>query len=632
MCGIAGLVGDFESAAGRRFVQTLNASLASRGPDAEGLEAWQGAVLGHRRLSIFDLSALGNQPMLAPNRDVGVVFNGAIYNFPSLRRELEAAGYEFRSRSDTEVLVHGYRHWGVEQLLPKLRGMFAVGIWDAPNRKLTLFRDRMGVKPLLYAVRGNTIAFASTARALHDAGSAPDIDLEGVAEFLEHGYVTDDRSIFRDVRKVPAGGVVEWQDGRLRSWAYWAMPTTPEAAAISFDEAVEETERIFLDAVKMRLAADVKVGALLSGGIDSSLVCWAIATLGGDVTAFTIGTPNDPLDESADAIATARALGIPHAVIPVAPDDTPGADDLADAYGEPFAVSSALGMLRVSKAVSQSATVLLTGDGGDDVFLGYPEHKVFWMAQRLARALPSSTLPAWRAARGLLPERGPLGRAKHFLDYSTGGLGAIGAVHDGLPFYWSHQLLGGRMKDLSVTHRAIPWSHDSAKKLMTDFLQHDRRTRFTGEYMTKVDGGAMRYAVEARSPFLDHVLWEFAAGLPYAMRLRGGTLKAVLRELARRRIGNRVADGAKKGFGIPVGRWLARRWGPAFERAMSDSHLEREGLIDAGRVISTWRRFADRGFVPNQLWYLFVLETWFRRHGMGRGPVARQAQPRRGAE
>jgi asparagine synthase (glutamine-hydrolysing) len=321
MCGIAGLAGDFEAAIGQNAVRILNQSQALRGPDAEGMESWPGAVLGHRRLSIFDLSALGNQPMLSPDRQVGVVFNGAIYNFRDLRRELEDNGFEFRSQSDTEVLVHGYRQWGAVKMLAKLRGMFAVGIWDAQNRKLTLFRDRLGVKPLLYAVRGDQFAFASTARALHEAGFSNEIDLDGVTEFLDYGYVTDDRSIYSGVHKVPAGGMLEWTDGELRITRYWELPQADADSKISFDEAVERTESIFLDSVKLRLAADVKVGALLSGGVDSSLVCWAIAKLGGNIRAFTIGTPNDPMDESADAAATARSLGIPHQIIPLAPDD-----------------------------------------------------------------------------------------------------------------------------------------------------------------------------------------------------------------------------------------------------------------------------------------------------------------------
>ena len=613
MCGIAGLAGGFDRESGEGLVRTLNASMALRGPDAEGLESWPGAVLGHRRLSIFDLSELGNQPMLSADRQIGVVFNGAIYNFLDLRRELEAAGYAFRSRSDTEVLVHGYRHWGVEKMLPKLRGMFAVGIWDAPNRKLTLFRDRLGVKPLLYTVRGTQLAFASTARALHDAGLAPEIDLDGVTEFLEYGYVTDERSIYAGVEKVPAGGLVEFSERGLRKSTYWELPQVDQNSKISFEEAVERTESIFLDSVKLRLEADVKVGALLSGGVDSSLVCWAVSKLGGNIGAFTIGTPNDPMDESADAVATARLLGIPHQVIPLAPGEAPGADDLASAYGEPFGCSSALGMLRVSNAVKQEATVLLTGDGGDDIFLGYPEHKIFWMAQQLAANLPgAAALPVWKKVRGLLPKSGPLKRGRNFLDFTLGGVGAIAHIHDGLPFYWSNGLLGARMKDRTVAHRSLQWSQGSARNLMTEFLKYDRSTRFTGEYMTKVDGGAMRYAVEARSPFLDQYLWEFAGSLPFGLRLRGGVLKAVLRQMARKNIGERVASGAKKGFGIPVRKWLAGRWGANFQESMRNSQLAREGLVDSGRILEVWKKYAPTGEVPLQLWYLFVLETWFR--------------------
>ena len=206
MCGIAGLIGPCEPHRGRQAVHAMTDSLAWRGPDAEGFACWPGAILGHRRLSIFDLSELGNQPMLSADRQVGVVFNGAIYNFLELRRELEQEGCEFRSRSDTEVLVHGYRRWGIETMLPKLRGMFAIGIWDAAKRKLYLVRDRLGVKPLLYAIQGATLAFASTARALRDAGYATEIDEDSVMEFLEFGYVTDDRCIYRGVQKAPAGG------------------------------------------------------------------------------------------------------------------------------------------------------------------------------------------------------------------------------------------------------------------------------------------------------------------------------------------------------------------------------------------------------------------------------------------
>ncbi|MDT5293856.1 MAG: hypothetical protein QOJ76_736, partial [Acidobacteriota bacterium] len=372
MCGIAGLVGEGDGRAARGAVERMVRALARRGPDGEGVESWDGAVLGHRRLAIFDLSEAGRQPMNSADGAVSVVFNGAVYNFLELRAELEARGCRFKSRTDTEVLVEGYREWGMDALARRLRGMFAFGLWDARARKLFLVRDRLGVKPLLYAASTDgTLAFASTVRALRRGGFAGEIDEQAVTEFLEFGYVTDDRAIYQGVRKVPAATILEWSEGGdVRAREYWSPPTVNDAvdaaAKLSFEEAVEETERLFLRAVEMRLHADVPVGALLSGGVDSSLVCWAVARLGGDVTAYTVGTPGDPWDETADAQATARALNVRHKVLNVSADDAPGVGELVAAYGEPFACASALGMLRVSRAVSPEAKVLLTGDGGDD--------------------------------------------------------------------------------------------------------------------------------------------------------------------------------------------------------------------------------------------------------------------------
>ncbi|MGH8335664.1 MAG: asparagine synthetase B family protein, partial [Gammaproteobacteria bacterium] len=350
-----------------------------------------------------------------------------------------------------------------------------------------------------------------------------------------------------------------------------------------------------------------------SGGVDSSLVCWAIAKLGGDVQAFTIGTPGDAWDETADARATAAQLKIAHRVIEVSPEDAPDVDELVSAYGEPFACASALGMLRVSRAVKPFATVLLTGDGGDDVFLGYPEHKNLWMAQKLARSVPGALANAWPALRRAIPQAGSLRRATHFLDYATGGLGAVARVHDGLPFYERNGLLGERLAAATVEQRRIPLSHESARNLLAEFLVYDRRTRFVGEYLTKVDGGTMYYALEARSPFLDQELWNYAAALPHEIRLRGGVLKAVLREMARRNIGERVASGPKRGFGIPVQRWLAGRWRGGFEDALSGSLLERDGYVRTGAASAALQWACGRGEAPVQLWYLYVLETWLRR-------------------
>ncbi|HEV2801798.1 MAG TPA: asparagine synthase (glutamine-hydrolyzing) [Pyrinomonadaceae bacterium] len=618
MCGIAGLVIARNSRAERdEAVARMIRALARRGPDGTGLELWPHAALGHRRLAIFDLSEAGRQPMLSADREVGVVFNGAIYNWRELRTELEGRGSEFHTQTDTEVLVEGYRVWGIDALVNRLHGMFAFGLWDEQRQKLFLVRDRLGVKPLVYAAtRDGRLAFASNLRALRAAGVlADEIDAAALVEYLEFGFVTDARAIYSGASKVAAGTILEWSaaDGATETRTYWSPPVAAETNAPSFDEAVEEVERLFLRAVEMRLFADVPVGALLSGGVDSSLVCWAIAKLGGDVTAYTIGTPNDPLDETADARATAEALGISHRVLNLSATDAPDVAELAAAYAEPFACSSALGMLRVSRAVAPSATVLLTGDGGDDVFLGYPEHRYLWFASRLARRTPALAASAWsETLRARFPRRGLARRAASFLDYATGGLGAVTNARDGLPVYEREGILGERLAGVRLAQRDIPRSRESARRVLAEFLEYDRHTRFTGEYLPKVDGATMHYALEARSPFLDQKLWEYAAALPLDLRLHGGTLKAILRELARRRIGERVAGGRKRGFGIPAGRWLAGRWRTRVEETLRDSILGREGWIDAEAALKKFAREAEGGEASLQTWYLFVLETWMR--------------------
>ena len=632
MCGISGLVGSSDRIYARDCVRKLNAALARRGPDSEGIESWDTATLGHRRLSIFDLSDAGRQPMVSEDGHVALVFNGAIYNFWALRGELEARGCVFRSRTDTEVLLQGYLEWGLDELVPRLRGMFAIGIWDDRRRKLFLVRDRLGIKPLCYALRDGVLAFASTPRALRNAGFATAIDPEAVAEYLEFGYVTDDRSIYKGIAKVPAGTILEWADGRIATRIHWA-PSTRIDFRGTFDEAVQETRRLFLQAVERRLLADVPVGALLSGGIDSSLVCWAIRELGGDITAFTVAAPGDPLDESEDAQLTAKELGLRHRMLDLSGEEFPDAEELVAAYGEPFACSSGLGMLRLSKAVKSSATVLLVGDGGDDVFLGYPEYRNFLNAARVAEFVPNSVASLWPSLRGVLPEIGSLGRARHFIDYVTGGLGSAVRVRPGFPSLQRQAISGERLDGCSVSRRLIPESPASARRLLDEFLEYDRRGRFVGEYMVKVDGATMYYALEARAPFLDADLCDFARSLPYDLRLRGGQLKAVLRELARREIGERVAGGRKRGFGVPAERWMLDRWRNHVDEVFGHSTLVDEGWIRAEGLARAWQRAKSSGFVGLQLWYLYVLELWLRAeqdYCKNLTPVADMARPSSG--
>jgi asparagine synthase (glutamine-hydrolysing) len=611
MCGIAGIVGFRDQDAATNTVKRMLIALRRRGPDSEGIYGWSKALFGHRRLSIFDLSDAGDQPMLSRDGNLGVVFNGAIYNFRELRKSLEEIGYSFRSQTDTEVLLHGYHAWGVDQLVEKLRGMFAFGLWDNRTRELYLVRDRLGVKPLCYTTTNGQLAFASTPRSLRAANLACEIDKQAIVEFLEFGYITDERSVYENTTKVRAGHILQWKDGKFSEREYWRQPAVEETS-ISFKEAVEETERLFLQAVQRRLFADVPVGALLSGGIDSGLVCWAIAELGGNITAYTVGTPGDVLDETSDAKATANQLGVRHEVLPLVSNDEPQIDDLTSAYAEPFACASALGMLGVARVVRASATVLLTGDGGDDIFLGYPEHKHLWLAQNLANATPQVVGNVLKACQGIIPRHGTLKRLSSFLSYSTGGIGAVASAHDGLPMYKRNRLLGDMFKEADVPGRKVEWSPARARTVLSDFLAYDRKTRFTGEYMTKVDGATMHHSLEARSPFLDQDLWEFAARLPFQLRLHGGRLKSVLREIARRRLGSRVSRGRKRGFGIPVQRWLVHGWRRTVEESLRGGMLEKLGMIQMGPVMQQLDKAAQEGCAPNQLWYLFVLEKWLR--------------------
>jgi len=558
--------------------------------------------------------------MLSADGQTGLVFNGCIYNFMELRRELESCGRNFHSNCDTEVLLQGYLQWGIDQLVRRMRGMFAFGIWDARKRTLVLVRDRLGVKPLVYAASDREISFASTITALTASGHPREIDPLAVLDILEFGFITEQRAIYKGISKLPPATIAEWCDGRLTQRQYWSLDSPSESQKITFEEAVEETERLLVESVELRLVSDVPVGALLSGGVDSTLVCWAMHKLNADITAFTVRAPSDPADESAAAAHTASILRIPHQIVDM-PEVPASLDELLDAYCEPFPCSSALPMLWVSKAVKQFATVLLTGDGGDDVFLGYPLFEHAWMAQRLACALPAPLAPAIGGARNLLPGRGALGRAGNFLGYATEGLGAFSRAHNGLPYFEQRHLLGERLAGLQLPQRQIPSSFVSARNLVLEVEKHHRGLTFLSEFMPKVDLATMHYSIESRAPLLDQRLWEFAAKLPPDIRLRGGELKAVLREIARRRVGPEVASRKKQGFLVPVERWLADRWQEMLNELLGDTMLEQEGWILGAALKDSVRAAIRDRWVPLQLWRLLVLEHWLQRHAAQPTPV-----------
>lgn len=603
MCGIAGVVGIGDRAFAEDAARQMARSLTRRGPDGGGIELWDEAALAHRRLAIFDLSEAGSQPMVSPDRSIGIVFNGSIYNYRDLRQELTARGYTFKSRTDTEVLIHGYREWGIDRLVMKLRGMFAFGLWDNTLRKLYLVRDRLGVKPLVFVEHGGMIAFASTVRALRHAGFLTDLDESAVREYLQFGFIPDDYSIYQGARKLLPASILEWNDGHIETRQYWS-PTSVNSSSLSFGESVEQAEQQLLEAVKLRLHADVPIGILLSGGIDSALVCWAATKLGHKITAYTIGTPGDPWDETAAARRTARTLGLDHCILDMRPQDQFEIEDLITAYAEPFACASALGMLKVSQCVASSAKVLLTGDGGDDVFLGYPRHRHVWVAEKLSRIIPHSVRNWWRTNGSLYPRVRPLRRMATLFDYVAGSPMIFGGYVNG------SEIRGDRLKNTGDSRNA--WAPLANGSLVSQFLNYEYRNRLVGEYLTKVDGATMHYGLEARSPFLDQCLWEFASSLPFELRLHHWHLKAILREVATRRIGTQLAQGRKRGFGIPVHRWIVGPWRPLVEGCLRESILEEDGWIRPQAASAMFKSALEKGEASLQLWYLLVLELWIR--------------------
>ena len=613
MCGIAGAVAPGKPEYTREIVRCMTDCMRRRGPDSEGLSTWPDAALGHRRLSIIDLSPAGHQPMLSDDGDIGLVFNGCIYNFQDIRAELEACGHHFRSHADTEILLRGYQEWGIDRLVEQLRGMYAFALWDNPRRKLTMVRDRLGVKPLMYSRQNGGIAFASTVEALRSVGMGGEIDPLAMLEVLDFGFVTDKRSIYQGIEKLPPATIAEWQDGQFTQRQYWSVPAPETWSTASFEEAVEETERLLLESVRLRLVADVPIGVLLSGGIDSTLICWALQKLNANVKAFTVRAPDDPSDESADAAATARLLGIEHEIVEM-PLTEFSLEQLTDAYSEPFPCSSAQAMLWVSGAVKKHATVLLTGDGGDDVYLGYPLFNDVMASERAARAIPTAIAPALHGLAGLLPDSGQLRRAKSAIYYATGGVGSWIRRHDGLPYLQSRGMLGEKLAGVEMPLRQIPASAKAARRLFRDVFDYHLRMHFTSEFMPKVDSATMYYAIESRAPFLDQKMWEFAATLSPDVRLQGGVLKAVLRQIVAKNLNQETAHRRKQGFVVPVERWLATRWSSMLSRLREGTLLESEGWIARGSLNAPIKDAQASGTVPLQIWRMLVLENWLEKH------------------
>ncbi len=635
MCGITGLFvpGGDRDLQGQ--VRAMTATVAHRGPDGDG--TWtddeRGISLGHRRLAVVGLGELGAQPMTSRSGRWVLTYNGEIYNALAVGRDLEGAGVAFRGTSDTEVLVEALDAWGPAAALEAIDGMFAFGAWDRQEERLVLARDRMGEKPLCFAPLGRGVAFASELRALRtlpdfDATIAPD----AVSLFLRYKYVPAPWTIHRGARKLAPGTWLEvGPDGTIgEAQAYWSVTDVVEQGRpppVAETEALDDLDEVLGRAVAQRLRADVPLGAFLSGGIDSSLV----ATLGAEqldrpLQTFTIGSPDRDHDESSHARDVAARLGADHTELVVTPEDAlaevPG---LVDVWDEPFADSSQVPTLLVSRLARRSVTVALSGDGGDELFGGYNRH--LWLPrtwERVGRvpptvrravgaALAGPSPSTWDRAAGLIPER----RRPRLVGLKAHKLGGMLRAHDEAEAYgrlvshWQDPdaIVPGAAEPATLTHRRRDWP--AAPTLAEQLMAVDAQTYLPDDVLVKVDRASMSVALEARVPLLAREVVEQAARLPLELKIRDGVGKWALRELLARRHPRAMFDRPKAGFGIPIALWLRgplRSWA---EDLLSPASLRSTGLLDPAPVRAAWDEHqSGRRDRSSDLWDVLMLESW----------------------
>ncbi len=630
MCGICGKL-SWTAPPERGVVERMTAKLVHRGPDAQGFLFRGPLAFGHRRLSVIEPSAASDQPMADVDGRAFIIFNGEIYNFREVRRELEALGARFRTQSDTEVILEAYKRWGLPAL-EKLNGMFALALWDEPARRLVLARDRLGKKPLYYArLAGGGVVFASELKALvEDPAVGRELNPEALSHYLSHNYTLTAAAIFSGVEKLPAAHVLVLEEGKPAIPApYWDLAAhfREKRRFASEAEAAEAVGELLEDAVRLRLVADVPLGAFLSGGIDSSAIVAAMCRLRppAENETFSVGFAEPGYSELAEARRVASLLGVEHR------DQVVGetvAEELADivyAADEPFADSSMIPTYYLARHTRRHVTVALSGDGGDELFAGYPTYLAD-RAHRLTRRLPGWLVRG--AGRGL-SALVPASRGKVTFDY---GLRRLLAGHrlsgPRAHVFWREifsreeqaELLPDLATQLSAVDPFEPFArHYRDVEDLDPLDQHlyvDAKTWLPDDILVKVDRCAMAHALEPRAPLLDHRLVELAASLPAAWKLKGLAKKHVFKLSQARRLPREVTHRKKAGFNAPVSHWL----GGSLARL-----VEAELLAPAGAALPFDQRFvrrlldeharrrADHGY---KLFGLLNLALWAKRYGV----------------
>lgn len=642
MCGIAGFI-DLRSAlcaeelgaAARR----MGDAIAHRGPDDAGtwVDARVGSALVHRRLSVVDLSEEGHQPMTSASGRFIIVFNGEIYNYDSLRREIESSGQApaWRGHSDTEVLLAACEVWGIDEAIRRCNGMFAIAIWDAQERALFLVRDRMGEKPLYYGWMGSVFMFGSELKALevHSEFNGR-LDTRAISAYLRLGYVPGPASIYEGIHKLDPGSIarIAVREGTLRMAAkrYWELPVPCSQPRDDPQAVVEELHRLLKEAVKARMHADVPLGAFLSGGIDSSAIVALMQECATQpVHTYSIGFEDKQHNEAQHAAEVARMLGTVHEEFCMtAQDALATVADLPTLYDEPFADSSQVPTFLLSKLTRRHVTVALSGDGGDELFGGYVR---YLKARTLERAYGTVPLPLRRAlARGLkriatpnwdrLVALGPKSLSVMLRSDRMSKLADVLALHGYKEMYG---VLVSQWPDphtIAPDLPSRPWEAGSEdiESGIADaaswMMFRDQMTYLPDDILVKLDRATMAVALEARVPFLDHRVVEFAARLPPSFKVRGRQGKWALRQVLYRYVDRRAVDRPKQGFAVPLGPWLRgplREWA---EELLSEPALAAGGIFDPVAVRRTWAaHLSERESHSHRLWVVLMMQAWQRR-------------------
>ena len=595
------------------------ALLAHRGPDADGVVGDGAFALAARRLSIIDLES-GDQPVANEDGTVRVVQNGEIYNYAELRRALIGEGHSFRSHGDTEVLAHLYEREG-DEFVGLLRGMFAIAVWDAPRRRLLLARDRFGIKPLYYRADGKELEFASELRSLPRG----EIDLDALEAFLAFNIVPGPHTIFRECRKLPPGHLLIWEDGRVRLEQYADVAPVARSELLdgSTAELADELRDRLRDSVRAHLVADVPVGVLLSGGVDSGIVAaLAASEAPAPLHTFTVGFDEPTFDESRDASRVAELYATEHHAIRLRPDGATLLTTLADVFDEPFADSSALPTFLVSELASSRVKVVLSGEGGDELLGGYYTYQADLLATR--------TAPLARLARPVV-ELLPSSNAKASFDYRAKRF-VRGARLPPLERHHAWKEIFSPDVRAALTGRSHPYDpvellrhrYDgtAAAEPLARLQDVDRAVLLVDDLLVKTDRASMAWSLEARVPFLDTAVTDFAMALSRRMRVRLLRKKVLLREAAAPLLPGEIVRGRKRGFSIPAAAWLRGELAPFAREVLSPETLRRQGFFSPTVVDGLLDdHVAGREDLSRQIWGLLCFTLWHERH-VERQPTA----------